>query len=369
MSSTQLAFGDPKAAVRWSANLALDVNHAGFWSTRFVGKGSQFAIEEKTELEGEAGDTIHFDLLVNLTEEPTFGDAEVAGTAESMKHRSDRIHIDQMRHPVSAPGRMGRKRSVHNFRKDAKMLLKDYWAKWKDEVTFIYMSGNRGINEDFIMRQGWEGFAENKLRAPDRAHLMYGGDATSKASLTADDKMGRNVIELAETKCRMMRATDRSVANMQPLNIDGGKHYVCVMSPFQEHDMRQDVGPSGWLTVQRDAAAAEGKNNAIFKGGLGMVKNVVLHSHENVVRMDDYGVTGDVSAARALFLGAQAGVCAHGTKDSRKYLWHEEEVDKGNKPEITAGTIWGINKSQFNGKDFGCISIDTACSDPNSTAA
>lgn len=365
MASTIIPVGDPKAAIRWSAALSLDINHTGFFSNRFVGKGKSFCIEEKTELEADQGDTIRFDLLVNLVEEPVFGDNKVEGTAESMKHRSDAIMIDQIRHPVSGGGRMTKKRTIHNLRRDAKTLLKEYWAKFKDEMTFMYLSGARGINEDFIMRQGFNGMSVNPFRAPDAAHHAFGGAATSVASLTAADKMSRDVIEKVETRARMMRAKDRTKANMQPININGGKHYVMVMSPYQEHDMRTDIGENGWVRIQRDAAGAEGRNNPIFKGGMGMVKNVVLHSHENVIRFDNGGAGGDVEYNRALFLGAQAAVCAHGTADKRKYMWHETTEDAGNETVITAGCIWGIQKSQFDGSDFGSCTVDTAATDPN----
>ncbi|MFM9577988.1 N4-gp56 family major capsid protein, partial [Streptomyces turgidiscabies] len=84
---------------------------------------------------------------------------------------------------------------------------------------------------------------------------------------------------------------------------NGEKHYVLLMSPDQETDLRLEVGEKGWLDVQKAAAGAEGKNNPIFKGGLGMINNVVLHSHESVIRFNDYGAGSNVSAARALFMG------------------------------------------------------------------
>ena len=34
------------------------------------------------------------------------------------------------------------------------------------------------------------------------------------------------------------------------------------------------------------AAAAEGRKNPIFQGGLGMYNNVVLHEHQAVIRMN-----------------------------------------------------------------------------------
>ena len=95
--------------------------------------------------------------------------------------------------------------------------------------------------------------------------------------------------------------------------MDGEKHYVLLMSPFQEFDLRDETGEKGWLEVQKAAASAEGKNNPIFKGGLGMINNIVLHSHESAIRFSDYGAGANVAAARALFLGRQAAVIAYGT--------------------------------------------------------
>lgn len=366
MARTAIPFGDPKAAIRWSAGLSLDVNHLGFFSRNgMMGKGKTYCIEEKTELETQAGTEVSFDLKVNLVGEPVFGDTIAEGTEEALKYHTDTIKIDQVRHPVNAGGRMDQKRTVHNLRVDTKQSLRDYFAKLKDEFVFMYMSGARGINEDFIMNFNFNGFAQNAFRAPDADHILYGGSATSKASLTAADKMSRTLIEKAETKVRMVRATNRENANMQPLMIDGKARFMLVMSPFQEHDLRQDVGETGWATMQRDAAGATGNKSLLFIGGMGLVKNVILYSHENSIRFNDYGVGQNVHAGRALFCGAQAGVCAHGSTDKRKYSWHEEKKDAGNQHVITAGTIWGVQKSRFAGKDFGCMAVDTAATDPN----
>jgi N4-gp56 family major capsid protein len=157
---------------------------------------------------------------------------------------------------------------------------------------------------------------------------------------------------------------DPSTANMIAISIDGEQHYVCVMSPFQEHDLRiSDAG--GWLDIQKAAAQAEGRNNPIFKGGLGMIDNVVLHSHESVIRFSDYGAGSNVLAARALFMGRQAGVCAYGSAGGLRFTWTEEMADHGNEPKVAAGVIMGVKKTRFNGKDFGILSIDTAAKDPN----
>jgi len=364
---TTIAFGDPKAQKKWSGSLFIDTTKKSYFDRKFVSTEDNSVIQRLTDLESDAGDTIDFDLSVQLRQKPTTGDNRLQGKEENLKFFSDQVYIDQLRHGVSAGGKMSRKRTVHNIRKIGKDRLSDYWAKYIDEMNFIYLSGARGMNEDFTEEVTYVGHAGNPLQAPDTTHLIYGGVATSKLTLAATDKMSRNVIEKAAVGARMMRSTDPTTANMMPVMINGEAHYVTLMSPFQEHDLRTaDAG--GWLEIQKAAATAEGRNNPIFKGGLGMINNVVLHSHESVIRFSDFGAGGNVAAGRALFLGRQAGVVAYGSSSGLRFSWTEEMQDHGNEPVISAGLILGVKKTRFNDKDFGVVAIDTAAKNPNAAA-
>lgn len=364
MGQTTVPFGDPKAQKKWSGQLFVETAKKSYWE-RFIGESENSIVQRKTELDSDMGDRISFDLSVQLRGKPTSGDDRVKGKEESLKFFTDEIIIDQIRKTVSAGGKMTRKRQAHDLRKVAKDRLSDYWSMYIDELHFMYMSGARGINEDYIEPVGYEGHAGNPFRAPDAQHILYGGDATSKATLGATDTFSRNLVERATVKARMMRAKDPKAANMLPVTVEGEKHYVIVMTPFQEHDLRNETGERGWLEVQKAAAGAEGRKNPIFKGGQGMINNVVLHSHESVVRFADYGAGSNVAAARALFLGRQAGVCAYGTAGGLRYTWKEEMDDFDNEPVVCAGTIIGVSKTRFNGRDFGVCAIDTAATDPN----
>lgn len=361
---TIVGVGDAKAVKRWSGALAVDVAKKSYFERKFIGTDQNSIIQRKTELETDAGDTISFDLSVQLRGRPTYGDNRLAGKEDQLKFYTDQVKIDQVRHAVSAGGRMTRKRTMNNLRTIAKDRLSDYWSRFFDELIFIYLSGARGINEDFIEATDWAGHAGNSLDAPDSTHLLYGGSATSKLTVTTSDTMSRELVERAQVKANMMQAQDPTVANMMPVSIDGEDRYVLLMNPFQEYDLRTSSG-AGWLDIQKAAAAAEGRNNPLFKGGLGMINNTVLHTHRNVIRFNDYGAGGNVSAARALFMGRQAGIIAYGTNGGMRYDWEEDLKDYGNEPTVAAGTINGFKKSRFNNKDFGVISIDTAAADPN----
>lgn len=364
MASTVIAWGDPKAKKAWSTGLAVDQVKKSYFEKKFVGTDENSIIQRKTELESDSGDRVSFDLSVQLRGEATEGDNRLEGKEESQKFYTDEVVIDQARHAVSAGGAMTRKRTNLNLRSNARRLLSDYWARFNDEMMFIYLSGARGINRDFLFSLTWAGRAKNPLQAPDAGHMLYGGSATSKTTLTANDKMTRAVIERAQVKATMLQAQDPEAANMVPVSIDGEEHYCLVMNPFQAHDLRTSAG-SEWLDVQKAAAAAEGRNNPIFKGGLGMIKNVVLHEHRNSIRFSDYGAGSSVDAGRALFLGRQAGVVAYGSSGGMRFDWKEETKDYGNEPVVASGAIFGFKKARFNDRDFGVLSIDTAAKDPN----
>jgi N4-gp56 family major capsid protein len=366
MAQTQIPFGSPLAVKRWSGQLFVDTLNESYFNNHFMGDDDNKVIQRLTDLEQAAGDTITYDLSVQLRNKPTYGDQKLQGKEEALRFFQDTVKIDQIRHGVSAGGKMSNKRTLHNLRSVGKKRLSDYFSKFFDEMLFIYLSGARGINEDFIEDVAWTGHAGNALDAPDTKHQMYGGAATSKATIATTDKMSKNVVEKAATFAQMMRATDPTTANMLPVNINGSQHYVLVMSGFQEYDMRT-ADTTGWLDIQKAAAAAEGKSNAIFKGGLGMINNVVLHSHDKVIRFSDYGAGATLPAARALFMGRQAGVIAFGSAGGgMRFSWSEEKQDHGNDHVVAAGTIIGVKKSRFNSKDFGVAAIDTYAKDPNS---
>ncbi|GLQ09246.1 hypothetical protein GCM10007913_11780 [Devosia yakushimensis] len=363
---TTIPFGDPKAAKKWSGSLFIDITKKSYFDRKFTGESQNHVIQRLTDLESAAGDTITFDLSVQLRQKPTYGDNRLEGKEESLRFFTDQVSIDQMRHGVSAGGKMSRKRTVHNTRTIARDRLSDYWSKFIDEMNFIYLSGGRGINEDFTEAVTWAGHAQNAIQAPDAGHILYGGAAESKATLTANDKMTRAVIERAGVAAKMMRALDPTTANMQPVLINGESHYVLLMNEFQAYDLRTG-DTAGWLDMQKAAATAEGRNNPIFKGGLGMLNDTVLHSHESAIRFNDYGAGGDVKAGRALFMGRQAGVVAYGSTGGLRFTWTEEEKDHGNENVVAAGVIIGVKKTRFNDKDFGIQSIDTASKNPNAT--
>ncbi len=368
MASTIFGVNDPKAVKRFSAQLFVDQSREGYFSNRFEGRGvtAMSPLQVLTELANEAGDTISFDLNMQLRQRPTYGDDRLKNKEEALQFYTDSVKIEQVRCGVSAGGRMTRKRVLHDLRQVARQRMAEWWGRWNDEVTSMYQAGARGVNAEFIEPLDYTGFAGNALQAPDAQHLLFGGNATSKASVDTADKMDLALIERGVTKAKTQGGGTSGIPRIRPIKIDGDEHFCLLMHPFQEYDLRTNTSTGQWFDIQKAAAGAEARKGPLFKGGLGMYNNVVLHSHEIAIQFNDYGAGSNVAAARAIFMGRQAGVVAYGSPgNGLRMSWHEEQEDHGNEILISSAAILGRKKTRFNGYDFGQFSFDTAAANPN----
>ncbi len=369
MSQTVHGVNSPQAVKRWAATLYVDQVRESYWGSRFEGAGQtpNTPIQVLTDLQSEAGDTIKFDLAKQLRGRATFGDDRLAGKLEALRFAQDEIKINQVRCGVSAGGRMTRKRVLHDLRSVARARQSEWWARWNDEFHAMTAAGARGINDDFIEGLDFNGIPDTQVfQAPDAGHTLYAGAATSKASLTVNDKCSLSLIEKLVTKAKTYGGGSKDESRIKPIRIDGGEHFVYLIHPFQEYDLRVNTTVGQWLDIQKAAAGAEGRKGPIFRGGVGMYNNVVIHTHETVVRFGDYGVGNNVAAARGIFMGKQAMTKAYGSPgNDMRMKWFEELEDHDNEIVMSSSCIKGLKATQFDGKRFGMLVTDTAAADPN----
>jgi N4-gp56 family major capsid protein len=151
---------------------------------------------------------------------------------------------------------------------------------------------------------------------------------------------------------------------IQPFRHEGEDKFVLLLHTFQAYDIRRSTSSGDWLDIHKNAHVRGGKN-PLFKNALGEYAGVILHKHRNVIRFSDYGSGSNLNAARALFLGAQAGMIAWGgaVKGTSAYNWNEETDDRGNRLVITAGSIYGCKKTRYTkgstNIDYGVMVMDS----------
>lgn len=371
MAATVVGLNDPKAVGKWATGVAVDVARESYFTSKFMGKGAtaKTPLQQLTDLETEAGEIIHYDLVMQLKMRPTEGDAVLEGKEEDLKFHSDSLYIDQLRSGVNGGGVMSRKRTLHDIRALSKSGQTDLWARTFDELIMIYLAGSRGANTDFVWETGFTGIANNAITTPDSEHLFCPGLATYSSSNTTTFPTS---VTLASTPILGLQQVDRLVAiagnmgggsqgtpKIRKPSFGGAEAFVLLMSPTQAYWMRQDSAVNSWLDIQKSLVTNKGKDTEAFKGGLGMYNGVLMHEHQAVIQFSTYG-GGTAPAARALFLGMQAGVIAFGSPgQGLRFGWHEETRDNGNQIVITTSTICGVKKTTFNGKDFGVIAMDS----------
>jgi len=336
-----------------------------------VDKGAQMAnapIVVLNDLTKSEGDTVGYDLYMQITGRATFGDDNLEGNLESLDAYSDEITINQVRKGVDVGGRMTNKKTVNDQRAIAQQKLTEWFAQFVDQTVFTNLAGKRGINP-FVLAKNVDYAVKDthSFEDYDADHIVYGGAATSKESLTAADKMTLGLIDKLIVKATTEGGDADKKVRLTPLDKNGEDAFIMLLHPYQEHDLRADAGTAGWLEIQKAAAGADGQKSPIFKQNLGEYRGVHFKKHKHVVLDDTYGAAGNVQTARAAFMGRQALVMAFGNASSANLRadWTEKKTDvDDNKCAISGRMMFNAKRPRFNGQDVNSYAVDTAAVKP-----
>lgn len=312
----------------------------------------------------EVGDKLTFGLRMLLTGQGVQGDGVLEGNEEQLVFYPDSITINQIRHAVRSQGRMSEQRVPYSVRDEARMGLSDWHADRLDTAFMNQLAGN--TNQTNTLYTG-----NNSTTAPTTNNALF---ATSSAESSLSDTSICNFTLSLLDKAVVYAKT--AVPRIRPLKVKGEEKYVAFIHPFQTYQLRTNTNTGQWLDIQK--AAMQGgqiSKNPIFTGAIGEYNSVVLHESTRV----PWGIVSDTgqdpnsatmlansNVARAVFAGAQAGVCCTGrkTKQSLDATWSEELFDYGNQLGVAGGLIYGIVKAVFNSTDFSTITMSTYSKKP-----
>lgn len=360
MAETTILNGSGVNPIRVQEKLISTIAERENVFSSLIGEGKESVIQILTDLRKNPGDTIKVNLRGKLSGEGVDGDGTLEGNEEAMSFFQDTCLIDQKRHAIRLAGQMTEQRSAINLRKEAGPALGTWGAEWLTEMITYYLSGARGVRTgELILPTTWTGFASNALQAPDSDHILYAGSAGTKAGMAGTDKMTVALLDKVRRQIALLINVSGGAA-MRPIRVKGKPYFVCVLTPEQRYDLEQDT--VFMATLQQ--AAERGDTNDLFTGSLGTWRNLVLYENPTGVLFDDYG-SGSVKAARALVLGAQAGVMAFGNSGGTdagagRWKYIEKNFDYENQAGFAVETILGVKKLQLNSKDFGVFALDTA---------
>lgn len=301
---------------------------------KFMGTKETDIIQLKTEFKKDKGDQITFGIAMDLTGTGVIGDNELEGNEEALVTYHDNVTIDQIRNAVRIQGRLEEQKASYSIRETAKERLKFWLQETIDQKLFNHMCGVTT-----------ETFPATAL-APDSSHVVYGGNATSDATIDSADTINMTTLNKAKLKAEMLSP------RLKPVKVGGSSYWVVVISPYQAYDLRQDTE---WQNAHY-YANDRGLTNPIFTGSMGVANGMVIHVHPKIYTTATWGAGSNVEGARGILLGAQAalfGVAGEPT-------WVEKDFDYANQTGVATGMIFGVKKARFNSLDFGVVAMDTA---------
>ena len=312
--------GDAATVQKWGRDAWVELPKLIYWN-KFMGKGMNNIIQVKDELEGQAGDKITFSFVRKLQGSGVTGDGDLENSEEAISNYNDSVTINQKRNAVRLKGRMSERRTAFNQRMIAKELLTTWLAETIDADIFAAVDSS-----------------------PSTA--VYGGAATSTATLAVGDYLTTALITKAKTKAK------KASPKLWPVKIGSKEYYVLIMHPDQEGDLK--TFDAAWVQAQREAQT-RGDDNPLFEGSVGIWDGVICHVHEDIAISSTFGAGGNLTGASAQFVARQMGAYAWGEHPR----WVEKEFDYGNKVGFAIGAIYGVKKAVFNAVDHALISVRT----------
>lgn len=367
MARTTILPTDPNKRKAWAAKVAEDSIKEQYFARLEGEEGSNSAVVRKTDAEKGAADEIVTALVAKLRGTPMIEGKKLAGNEFKLQNASHTMRINEFRHGVNVGARIDQSRVGYNLKKQGRERLTDYLSEMYEEVIAMAANGARGQGDE-IMHFGtdWTGYP-NAFRAPDAAHYFVGTDNTKTfatlVNTAATDTITLKTINKLRTKAKKMMGgqADKAV-KMQQVVKGGKKVFIFAVCPEVMQDIRDDSGAQGWFEAQKALTAAVGKESEIFKGGAGMFNGVLVDEMETCVKFTNAGAGANLNAARSLFMGANAVAVAHGTKgmaDGMTVALTEDSDDRGHDAVLDFEIIFGADKCQYNGMDYGMMTIDS----------
>lgn len=288
---------------------------------KFTAMDGSNVVHQNKDLTNVKGDSVVFGLMMNLSGAGVEGNrAILAGNEEALNIYDFTVNTQLVRNAVSRFEADDQK-TQYDMLKEIKGALKQWLADWLDNKLIAKLT----------------------TTMPNQTETVYASAANTVSSTTANDKLTTALISRAKRKA-MMHAP-----KVQPIKVDGMDKYIMLVSPWAARDLKDDPK---WLAAQQNANV-RGSKNPIFTGALGEYDGVILYEYERVSLSN--GGASSANVCYNLLLGKQAACFA--VARPAKHI--EQTDDYGNVAGNGIAFYGAVEKTKFNGKDYGTIQVIT----------
>jgi N4-gp56 family major capsid protein len=355
MATTTYGVNDAMAVKLWSKKLAVEaLKYTAIGP--LIGTSADSIIQRKDELSKGPGDKVTYGLRTQLQGDGVSEGEVLEGNEESLTTYSDAVVINELAHAVKVrnKNRIDQKRVPFDLRDEAKSGLRDWYAKRMSVSAFNQLCGN--VAEIRVKYTGLQA-----TLAPSTSRKLW-CSATNSAdeTLASTDIFKLKYIDFAVEVAKTSTATPGPI---RPIMIGGEEKYVLYLHPYQVTDLRTDAATAGnWFDIQGKALQGGASSKSpIYTGALGEYNGVILRSAFDVTLGGNSSSGAAVSnTRRAVLLGAQAMMCGFAMDaDESTFDWVEELFDYERELGVSAQTMFGMKKTQFNSVDFGVITLSS----------
>ena len=308
----------------YAANVLIQAEQKSVLAPLMGAPGTQSLIVREDDLENNQGMILNIPVVSKISGDGVEGDATLEGNEAKFIAPTIQLITDYKRNAVVFT-KKDQKKGPKALMNIAQNSLSNWLAKKMDELIFAEMGANL-------------------------QNMLYGGDATSKATLEAADVLTLALIDKAK-----LELTDTLEA--VPVKIGTEEYFVAFITERQQYQLRQDAE---WKQAVREAEV-RGKDNPIFSGAVGVYNGIIFYTTKRVPSGADAGATADLEWATALFCGAEA--VAFGFSDPPTFNVQTKDYNyiKG----IGTDAALGAKKVQFadengNFKDYAIVGVMTA---------
>jgi len=390
MADTTFALNSIPATTILSEDLLSQALYSSVVS-RFMGDDDDAMIRIMPDLTRRAGDTIDYELELNLVGAGVLGFDQLQGNEEAMSYVYDGFSINDIAHAVSIKGQMTLQRVPWALRMRAKRLLQK-WLTRRMNVTFVNQLGGNtagaGLGVTGVSAGDLRFLGLNATQAPSNTTLggnreVFPSGISAESGLTSAGTNGANQLQLPLINAAATKA-ESSLFPIRPIVVNGEPFYVLFAHPFAINDLKNVTGEGTWQHIQLQIMSSGTdyvKNNPLFTGAIGMYNRVIIHKDMHVPFGDTTQINavaklgtslgpvaaGTTSVTRSIFCGANAGVIAFGRHTSwpSQVKWVEVAQDYNRKLGVSCELVFGMKKSWFTytgdsgATDFATIIIGT----------
>jgi len=283
-------------------------------------------VQIKTELEKSEGASVTHTLLKELKGEGVEGDEELEGKEEGAETAEFTTSLQLYRHATKVKGGLTWQYDSFNMPQQSQELLKRWMTRKIDTLRFAALYANHTNN-------------------------IYGGDATSVATLEAADKLTPTLLR----KIRVMAETGKNGAfePLVPYMYKGEWYFFLVTHPEVIYDLKEDATMQQYLinSLPRDI-----RENPAFTGAEMIFDGIVLKPNRSRVFISNKGGSGSVPYAKSLLLGGGALLWSWGERP--KII--PQVRDYGRIKSFAIEMIAHADKPQFDSVDFGSMCVITS---------